>query len=134
MPTYGGIEPTRPADDANIYTFLGWDKVLSLVNGDAEYIAQYGSTTQSYTITVVAENGTTTGSGTYQYGTQIEIGVTPNDCYLFVGWNDGNSEQSRTITVTGNATYTAFTDKIKYSVSVTSSDDTMGEVSITPLQ
>ena len=84
------------------------------------------STKKDYTITVI--NGT--GSGTYKEGTVVTIsanvpaetisGWTGNTAeaadnvryknkttYSFKRWNDGNTSQTRKVTVTGNATYTA---------------------------
>lgn len=62
-------------------------------------------------ITVVASpsgGGTTTGSGNYAEGSQVTISATPSSGYLFVQWNDGNTNATRTITVGALAkTYTA---------------------------
>lgn len=66
--------------------------------------------TESYTITVNVDNpdhGTATGSGTYYAGTQVTLTATANPGYTFLQWSDGNSQNPRTITVTGDATYTA---------------------------
>lgn len=130
-PSYTGT-PTRPADAEHTYTFTGWNKVISVVTGEEEYIAQYGSTTNSYTITTNGENGVTTGDGTYMYGTNVTLTATPNACYRFVRWNDGDTNATRSVTVTGNATYTAIFSKIAYTITVLSDDDTQGSATITP--
>jgi len=40
-----------------------------------------------YTLTVTEANGgNVTGGGTYDDGTEISITATPNEGYLFVGW------------------------------------------------
>jgi hypothetical protein len=52
--------------------------------------------------------GTVSGGGTYAAGSNITISATANSGYHFTQWNDGNTNATRTITVTGNATYTAF--------------------------
>ena len=52
-------------------------------------------------------SGTVTGGGTFKEGTEIQISAFANTGYMFAGWNDGNNQNPRTITVTGNATYTA---------------------------
>lgn len=62
------------------------------------------------TITVISadENtGTVSGSGDYGYGSTVTIEAIPNAGYQFLQWNDGNTDNPRTITVTENATYTA---------------------------
>ena len=64
----------------------------------------------SYTITVASNNdnwGTVTGGGTYSEGTTIQLIATPANGYRFDGWNDGNTDNPRNITVTANATYIA---------------------------
>ena len=84
------------------------------VTADAEYTAYFAANgANEYTITVIAQNpsmGTTTGSGTFAYGTATTITAEPYEGYYFVQWNDGNTQRIRTITVTGNATYTAYFD------------------------
>ena len=65
---------------------------------------------KEYTITVNANDdsmGSTIGSGTYSEGTTLQIMAVPNSGYEFRGWTDGNTDNPRTITVTGDATYTA---------------------------
>jgi len=124
------ITPTRPADAQYTYTFTGWNKTVSTVTGDETYIAQYSNSTNSYTISVTGQNGTTTGSGTYQYGAVVTITAVADDCYEFVEWNDGNTNATRTITVTAAETYTATFRKIRYTVTVQSDDTTKGTVSV----
>ena len=69
------------------------------------------STPQQYTITVNSaqpEMGTAFGGGTFDYGTNIFIRADAYAGYEFVQWNDGSTENPRTVTVTGDATYTAY--------------------------
>lgn len=62
-----------------------------------------------YTITVKAgEGGTVRGGGVIESGQTTTLTAIPNSGYKFVKWSDGNTSDSRTITVTGNATYTAY--------------------------
>ncbi len=61
-------------------------------------------------VTVVSSNevmGTVKGEGNYPAGAKINIMATPNTGFYFQQWNDGNTDNPRTITVTGDATYTA---------------------------
>lgn len=67
------------------------------------------------TITVVSENpleGSAYGSGTYPLGHVVQIGAVPNNGFFFVGWQDDDQNNPRTITVTENATYTASFDRV----------------------
>ena len=72
------------------------------INLTAEFaIDQYQVTLESN------GNGSVTGSGTYDYGTEITIEATTNENYHFVRWSDGNTENPRTITVTEDINLTA---------------------------
>lgn len=51
--------------------------------------------------------GSTGGSGNYQHGTTVQISATPNYGYKFVRWNDGNTENPRTVSVTEAKKYIA---------------------------
>ena len=70
-----------------------------------------GSTpVQQYTITATSADatmGSVTGGGTYNAGSTVTLTATANSGYHFVQWQDGNTANPRTITVIGNATYTA---------------------------
>lgn len=64
---------------------------------------------KSFNITVSASvGGSVTGGGTYDYGSSIILTATPYSGYKFVKWSDGNTSDSRTVTVTDNAEYTAY--------------------------
>ena len=63
-----------------------------------------------HTITATSADpamGTVTGGGTYNGGATATLTATPNSGYHFVQWQDGTTQNPRTITVTGDATYTA---------------------------
>ena len=68
----------------------------------------------TYTLTVLSSDeamGTVTGGGTYEEGTEVTITATPtSDGYAFVKWNDENTDNPRTLTVTGNLELTAIFD------------------------
>ena len=66
--------------------------------------------TPKYTINVTANDntmGTVTGGGVYDSASTITITATPNEGYVFVNWNDGNTQNPRTLTVTANANFMA---------------------------
>ena len=52
--------------------------------------------------------GTVTGAGPYGVGEEAVLTAIPNTGYQFDHWQDNNTQNPRTITVTGNATYTAY--------------------------
>ncbi len=63
-PTYGGSTPTREG-----YTFTGWDPALGAIDGDKTYTAQY--TANTYTITYLNYDGSTLGTGSAKYDTNV---------------------------------------------------------------
>lgn len=68
-----------------------------------------------FQITVTANpttGGTVTGGGTYENGTSVTLTATPNTGYKFKQWSDGNTSATRTVTVSGDATYTAEFEKV----------------------
>ena len=96
--------------------------------------AVLGQNTTTYTITATSADetmGTVTGGGTYEEGATATLTATANAGYHFVQWNDGNTDNPRTITVTEDATYTATFEADPtptYTITVTSADVTMGTV------
>ncbi len=61
-----------------------------------------------HTITVLAgEHGNVSGAGTYDYGTTVTLTATADEHYHFTQWSDGNTDNPRTVSVEGDATYTA---------------------------
>lgn len=68
-----------------------------------------------YTLTVTSadtDQGTVTGGGEYEEGTQVQLKATAKSGFQFQKWDDGNTSSTRTVTVTADATYTAqFTEQ-----------------------
>ena len=76
------------------------------VTSAATYTAYFEKLT--YTVTATAgTGGTVSGGGTYEYGTSVTLTATPSEGYKFVQWSDGNTNATRTFTVTGNVSLTA---------------------------
>lgn len=102
-PNYVGETPEH-ADESK--EFVGWDDIMRSVTGPKDYTAQY--TTKTYTVTVTsAGNGTVSGGGVYSHGAVATLTATPDDGYRFDHWNDDNTDNPRSLTVTETATYTA---------------------------
>lgn len=113
----------------NPYTFPASEN-LDLV---AIFIAD-GDTTQYFAVTTAVNDptmGSVTGSGVFTLGQTTTLTAVPNSGYHFVQWQDGNTDNPRTITVTANVEYTAYfaaDQGITYTLTVLSSNDTMGTV------
>ena len=74
----------------------------------------FGCKKDQYTISVGVndpEMGTVTGGGKYDVNTEITLLATPNNGYVFVKWDDGNTDNPRTVVVTQDAAYTAVFDE-----------------------
>lgn len=119
---YNDALGTLPTATRTGYTFKGWSTSASgsvnvstttKVTGNVTYYAVWQI--NSYTLTVTAgAGGTVSGGGTYNYGATATLKATPSAGYHFVKWSDGNTNASRTVTVTGNATYIATFEQDPY--------------------
>lgn len=67
-----------------------------------------------YTVTVTsdASQGSVTGGGEYMQGTTATLTATPEYGYEFAEWQDHNTDNPRTVTVTGESSYTALFDPV----------------------
>ena len=117
------------------YSFERWDDGETLnprtveVTGDATYTAIF--TPNTYTITVQAEpvvGGEVIGGGTYNFGTTVTLTANAYVGYTFSQWQDGDTNSTRAITVTGDAVYTAFFTLNQYTVEVMSNPEEGGWV------
>lgn len=100
------------------YTFAGWSNGVTAspytfaVISDVELTALFVEEgEQVYTVSVLSADqtmGTVSGGGQALYGGTLTISATPRNDYRFLSWNDGNTDNPRTVTVTGNVTYTAY--------------------------
>ena len=65
----------------------------------------------NYTVTLSVNNssmGSVSGGGTYTQGTTVTISATANNGYHFDHWSDGNTQNPRSLTVTGDISLTAY--------------------------
>ena len=72
--------------------------------------AVLGTAATTHTLTAVPSSstyGTVEGGGSYADGAEATLLARANSGYRFTQWNDGVLDNPRTVTVTGNATYTA---------------------------
>ncbi len=73
--------------------------------------------------------GSAAGGGNYKHGTQIQISATPNYGYKFVKWEDGSTENPRTVTVNGAKTYVAVFTEDQFGINVAVKPSDGGSVS-----
>ena len=116
---YAGTEVTISSTSKNPHLYIfdqfmleGEDEDLGepsfniTVTGDATYTAHYRLANPG-TISATAAHGTVSGTGYYAGGTEVSLGVTADDGYIFSQWSDGNTDNPRTVYVDGNKNYTA---------------------------
>lgn len=103
------------ATPTNLAKFVQWNDGNTdnprhvTVTSDMTFTA-YFDLIPTFTVSVISENpamGTVMGGGTYQEGTIIEIGAFPREHFFFNGWQDGDMNNPRSITVTNDAEYIA---------------------------
>ena len=111
-----GTQATISAVANNGYHFVRWQdnntdaERTVTVNSNATYTAYFEADVY-YTLTVTSANstmGTATGGGSFLANTTTPISATANPGYHFVRWNDDNTSATRNVTVTSDATYTAY--------------------------
>ena len=99
------------------------------VSGDSTYTAYFAA--NQYRLTLeVSGNGTVTGGGLYDYGTEVTITATPDACYHFENWSDDDTHPTITVTITGDMTLTAFFEVDTFTIDVKSADDNQGSAVI----
>ena len=72
--------------------------------------------------------GSVFGEGTYKYGTEVSINAVANTGYQFTQWSDNNTAAQRTLTITTDMLLTAYFQPIKYIITATANDETLGMV------
>ena len=95
------------------YEFTGWNdgntenpRTVSLTS-DTAFVAIFTEAVSTPTITVTV-NDATMGSASYTLdGNTAVLTATANEGYEFTGWNDGNTENPRTVTVTSDTAFMA---------------------------
>ena len=119
LPKYKGEEPTREKTKEYTYTFKGWDKEITEVTNNQEYIATYTETKNKYNVKFTNYDGSILQEETLEYGTlPVYKGEIPTRektdeyTYTFKSWNKEITE------VTDNEIYIAVytEEKNKYTV------------------
>ncbi|MDR0603172.1 MAG: leucine-rich repeat protein [Bacteroidales bacterium] len=111
------------------YHFLKWNDGNTdnprtiIVTSDMSFIAEFEIL---YHVDVSANNndrGFVSGTGDYPENTTITFGAIANQGYYFTHWNDGNTDNPRTVTVIQNATFIATFDVSTDIKEIETSDD-----------
>ncbi len=118
------------------YTFTNWTEGGIIVNMNANYqlaplvanrtlVANFSPI--PYTVAVSAlpvSGGTTSGGGTYNYGSSVTVNAVSNAGYAFSNWTEGTTVVSTNanyqFTLTGNRTLVAHFITVPYTVVVSS--------------
>ena len=89
---------------------------------------------EQYVLSVKAvEGGDYINTEYYENEEVILNAIATNSCSTFSSWSDSNTNNPRTITVTGDATYTAEFEKIQYTIEAQSADAGQGSATVTNL-
>ena len=128
---------TATANDG--YSFVIWSDGNTenprtvTVTSDTAFMAIFTEAVSTPTITLTV-NDETMGSASYTMdGNTAVLTATPNEGYEFTGWNDGNTENPRTVTVTSDTAFMAiFTEAVSTpTITLTVNDEAMGSASYT---
>ena len=114
--------PHQPLPAYTGYTFQGWSDGQTVnpytfaVKENVELTAIFltpGELTYTVSVSVndpamgsATVNGNSTAS--VMSGTEVTLAATPNAGYHFVRWNDNNTDNPRTVTVTADMSFTAY--------------------------
>lgn len=118
------------------YRFLSWNDGDTtnprniIVTQDTTFVALFAP--NSHTITATSSNntqGTVDGNGIYPYLDTATLTAIPTEHYHFMHWNDGATNNPRTIVVTNDTVFTAFFAIDSHYVAANSNDETYGTIS-----
>ena len=117
------------------YTFVGWDPEVPATMPDSNvtvYAQWQPNAVETYTINVSVSDetpwGTVTGSGVFAYGSIDTLTATPDEGYIFIGWNDSNMDNPRMVTVSRDSNFTAYF--IAEEIVIPVNDSLMGSVEV----
>ncbi len=119
---YGGKTPEKAKTAEYTYTFDGWNKAITAVEGDQTYIATYKATKNQYTVRFIDGDSNILDTQTLSYGATPSYQGTPTKSataqysYTFKGWDQAITA------VTGDVDYTAQFDRSINSYTITFKD------------
>ena len=85
IPTHA--DPNKKATEEYSYTFIGWDRALSLVDGPAVYTARFSMTRNSYAVHFETNGGDAIKDVMVEYGASAKKPEEPKrEGFIFEGW------------------------------------------------
>ena len=130
-----GTEVTLTATPAEGCVFKQWsdgttaNPYVFTATKDVTLTAQF---TKSYTVQVASADeskGSVSGSGIYEEGTEVTLTATPAENYVFEKWSDGTTANPYVFTAEKDVELTAMFNKITYTITAVSNDESYGTVS-----
>jgi uncharacterized repeat protein (TIGR02543 family) len=123
-----GTGVTVSASPGTGYYFSGYSGALSgstpsqtvTMDGGKSVAATFLPIPYSVSLGVSGGSGSTSGAGTYNYGTWATLNATPGTGYSFSNWSDGGA-QNHSIFVDGNKSFTASFTVNSYTVTTATS-------------
>ena len=110
-------DPVVEDDPYYSYEFIGWDPVISIVEGEATYTAKFNVTPKQYTVTWVADD-ITIASQNVEYGAQIPAAPVqvPEKTGHTGEWDYTGLSTMPAENVTINAVYTPINYTVKWEI------------------
>ena len=100
-----GTEITVTATPENGFIFTGWSNGLTeqtitiTADQNIDLIAQFELLKYTLTISALEGGFVSTSGGEFPAGTDVSVIATPQGCYEFSGWSDGDTNAERTINI-----------------------------------
>lgn len=104
------VHDTTIVHDTVFVTLFLRDSTIIYGSHDTIFVHDTVSDCHEQQLFVLVNNdtlGACAGSGSYPLGSTVQIMAIPNRGTRFLCWSDGNTDNPRTITLTGNLTFTA---------------------------
>ena len=130
-----GSEITVFATANNGYHFMKWGDGNTdnprdlLITGDMHHIAYFSP--NKYVVSVYSNNtsmGSVLGGGEYDFNSEATLIAIPEYGHHFSHWNDGNTQQQRTVHVTQTVSFQAYFVTDTFELEVLVIDSTQGSV------
>ena len=88
----------------NYEGFISPDPVEATIKADGSLVVTYNYNRETYEFVIEDTEDVISSkpSGNYPYGTEVELTAKEKEGYTFDGWNDGNTDNPRTITIGDN--------------------------------
>ena len=110
-----GTQVSLTATPSSGYSFSGWSNgsttnpLTVTLNSNTTITANFQVIVNSYSLTVTSGEGGSVSSegGEYEEGTEVTITATPDGCYSFTSWSDGNTNPQRTLNINSCLLYTS---------------------------